>query len=134
MATSWHSRWMSARYSVRRLLIVVLLSQAMVIQALLLSWGGALAVAGEFTSELGLICSGASDARGSGGNTPPAGPDTHRDCLDACQAGHTAAQLPDYAALLMQSADYAQVSIPAETLLERSGLQAFLARAPPLLT
>jgi hypothetical protein len=135
MAVSWHSRWMSTRCSVRRLLTAALLSQAMVIQALLLSWGGALAVTGEFTGGLGVICSDASKSRGSGGTEPRGKPDAHGDCLSACLTSHAAAKLPDHASLFAQSAVYARVSIPAETpLLERSGLQAFLARAPPLLT
>lgn len=125
---------MFARNSVRQLLTVVLLSQAMVIQALLLSWGGALAVAGEVTGGLAAICSGVSDSRGSGGTEPPGGPDTHRDCLSACLMGHTAAKPPDHAALSVQSATYARGSVPAETpVLEESGIQAFLARAPPSL-
>lgn len=125
---------MSVRCSVRRLLTVILLSQAMVIQALLLSWGGARAVAGEVTGELGAICSGVSESRGSGGTEPPGKPDAHQDCLTACLTGHVAAKLPDDASLSVQSANYARVLIPAETpLLERSGVQAFLARAPPSL-
>ncbi len=54
-AVPWHSRWMSARYSVRRLLVALALSQALALQALLLSWSGALAVTGQFTSGLGDI-------------------------------------------------------------------------------
>ncbi len=126
---------MSAGYPVRRFLVAVVLSQAMVIQALLLSWGGALAVAGEFTGGLGVICSGASVSRGSSGTEAPGRPDTHRDCLDACLAGHAAAKLPDHPSLFVRSAVYARISIPAETpLLERSGTRAFLARGPPTLT
>lgn len=127
---------MYARYSVRRLLTTVLLSQALVIQALLLSWGGALGVAGEFTGESGVLCSGAAaESRGSGGTEPRGRPDTHRSCLDACLTGHIATKPPDHASLFVQSAVYARVSIPAETpLLERSGIQAFLARGPPTLT
>ena len=107
----------------------------MVIQALLLSWGGALAVAGEAAGGLGAICSGISESRGSGGTEPPGKPDGHRDCLSACLTGHAAANLPDHASLVVQSANYARVSIPAETaLLKGSGIQAFLARAPPALT
>ncbi len=126
---------MSARYSVRRLLTVILLSQAMVIQALLLSWGGALAVAGEVPGGLGAICSGVSGSRGSGGTEPPDRPDAHQDCLGVCLTGHAAAKLPDHASPFAQSADYARVSIPAEMpLLEGSGIRAFLARGPPTLT
>jgi len=103
----------------------------MVIQALLLSWGGALAVAGEAAGGVGAICSGISESRGSGGTGPPGG---HQDCLSACLTG-AAANLPDHAPLVVQSANYARVSIPAETaLLKGSGIQAFLARAPPALT
>lgn len=126
---------MSVRYPARRLLIAILLSQAMVIQALLLSWSGALAVAGEPASGLGIICSGASESRGSGGTEPLDKPDAHRDCLNACLTGHAAAKLPEYVSLSVHFANYARVSIPAETpLLEGSGIQAFRARAPPSLT
>ncbi len=126
---------MSTRYSFRRLVTAALLSQAMVIQALLLSWGGALSVAGELTGGLGVICSGVSESRGTGETEPPAKPDTHRDCLDACLAGRAAAKLPDHASLFVQPTAYARVSIPAEAPpLERAGTRAFLARGPPTLT
>ncbi len=125
---------MSARRSVRRLLTVSLLSQVLVIQALLLSWGGALAVADELAGGLGVICSGVTENRGSGGTEPPGRPDVHRDCLGACLTAHAAAMLPDYASLSVQFGSYVLVSVPAGTpLLRGSGIQAFLARAPPSL-
>jgi hypothetical protein len=126
---------MSARYSLRRLLVALALSQALALQALLLSWGGALAVSGEFAGGLGFICSGLSESRGAGGNEPPARPDTHKNCFDACLTAPAVAKLPDPASLFVRPAVYAQVSVPAETpLLEISGTRAFLARAPPMLT
>ena len=125
---------MSVRYSVRRFLAVALLSQAMVLQALLLSWGGALAVAGEVTGGLGAICLGVSESRGSGGTEQPGKPDTHRDCLAACLTGHAAAKLPDQASLSTQFANYTRVSTSVEApLLEGAEIRAFLARAPPSL-
>jgi hypothetical protein len=124
---------MSARYSVRRLVAAALLSQALVIQTLLLSWGGALAGVGDVTGRLGVLCSGAPVSQGSGGTGVPGGPDTHRDCLNACLAAHAAAKLPDHISPFARPAGYARVSIPVEApLLERSGTRAFLARAPPM--
>ncbi|CAN5350197.1 hypothetical protein BH10PSE10_BH10PSE10_19800 [soil metagenome] len=125
---------MSTRYSVRRLLVALAVSQALALQALLLSWGGALAVAGEFTRGLGLICASQSGSQGAGGTESQGHPNSHQDCLNACLAGQAIAKLPEPVLLFTRRAVYAQVSIPTETpLLMRSGAPAFLARAPPMI-
>jgi hypothetical protein len=127
---------MTARYSFRRLLVALALSQALALQALLLSWGGALAIAGEFLDGgFGLICSSLSESRGTGGTEPPARPAAHKDCFDVCLTGQAVTKPPGSASLFVRPAVYAQVSVTVETPpREKSGMGAFLARAPPMLT
>lgn len=127
---------MTARYSFRRLLVVLALSQALALQVLLLSWSGALATAGEFAgSGLGVLCSSSSESRGAGGTEPPVRPASHNECFDACLTGQAVIKPPESASLFLRPAVYAQVSVAAETApRETSGIRAFLARAPPMLT
>lgn len=123
---------MATRYSVRRLVTAVLLSQAMVLQTLLLSWAGTAAVAGGIAGGLGLICSGTSESRGT---ELPAKPDTHRDCLDACLTCHGVGNLPDGPPLCPSMVACVWVPIPiGRPLVETSGTRAFLPRGPPTLT
>lgn len=134
-AASWHSRSMATRYSFRRLVAAILLSQAMVLQTLLVSWVGTTAFAGQFAGGWGSICSGLSEGRGGGGTELPARPDTHRDCLDACLTCHGIGKLPDEILLRPSVIASAWVPVPIETaLLETSGPRAFLPRGPPALT
>lgn len=128
---------MTARYSLRRLLVALALSQVLALQALLLSWGGALATAGEFAGGgFGVLCSSLLESGGAAGTEPPVQPPVpHKDCFDACLIGQALIKPPDSASLFVEPAVYAEVSVVAETSpRERSGMRAFLARAPPMLT
>lgn len=127
---------MTARYSLRRLLIALALSQVLALQALPLSWGGALATAGEFAGGgFGVLCSSLLESGGAGGTEPPVQPVPHKDCFDACLTGQALIKPLDSASLFVEPAVYAEVSVVAETPpRERSGMRAFLARAPPMLT
>lgn len=134
-AASWHSRSMATRYSFRRLVAVILLSQAMVLQTLLVSWVGTTAFAGQFAGGWDSICSGISESRGGDGTESPAKPPTHRDCLDACLMCHGIGKLPDETLVRPGVIASAWVPVPIETaLLEISGPRAFLPRGPPALT
>lgn len=133
-AAPWHSRWMSRRFSVRRLVVALVLSQALALQAMLLGWGGALAVASGIGGGPAFICTGVLDGRSSGGREQPASPERHTDCLDVCLAGQALATVPDPGSLVAVPVGYAEVSIPADTpLLEAGESPAFSARAPPIL-
>lgn len=128
-ATAWHSRWMRDSYSVRRLLLTIVLSQAMVIQALLAVWSGTQAIAG-VASGISVICSGAI----SSGGSEPGQPNTPHDCFSACLAGQIAAP-PDRMVLLTYATAYARMSASRQAALPEIERQlAFSARAPPKLT
>ena len=125
---------MSGRRSVHGLLAVIVLSQVLVLQALLLSWSGALAFAGQLAGDIGSNCTRNSEGRGSGDTEFPGGPEQHLNCLDACLAGQVMAELPDTTGFMARSVIYVGVSFPAtEPLSEIVGLLAFSARAPPTL-
>jgi len=126
---------MRDRYSVRRLLLTIVLSQALVIQGLLLAWNGALAIAGGTAGDLGGICFGSVSAP-AGADGSPLKSNPHHDCRSACLMGHVAGEpsddrIPSLArftayALFLVSRD----KIPPAVLRK----PAFLARAPPMLT
>lgn len=125
---------MRNRYPTRRLLLCLVLAQALAVQALLLAWSGAQAAAGPASVLFGVICSGASEGLGSGGTEGPAIPAGYQDCLGVCLAAHAAAPPPEQAAFRAASAITTRLFIPCDApMLERSGMRAFLARAPPAL-
>jgi hypothetical protein len=124
---------MSGRLFIRRLLTTLALSQVIALQALLLSWSGALAVASGFGGDPGFICAGTWDGRGSSGSELPGGPERHSTCLDVCLAGQLLAAVPDPDTLTVEAVAYAEVLIPAGTALSETGeVPAFSARAPPM--
>jgi len=103
---------MQARSSVRRLLLTLVLSQALACQALVAAWSGAIA-AGLHTS--GMSCSGMS-----------ADPDAA-----ACHAVNLSGQPLAFARLGTPAA----IQSPhVAALLERTEAPGFLARAPPVAT
>lgn len=125
------------RHSARRLLLIFLLSQGMVIQALLLAWNGATAVAGEIAGGSNPICYASTLAsRDVGTDEPvPLKPGAHRDCLSACLTGDAGAQPVEQPELSGRPAVH--VLAPeryGELLLAGLAAQAFLARGPPMLT
>lgn len=133
-APPWHSRWMRHRSALRRFLAVLLLSQAMVLEGLLLAWSGALVAltAGAAGAAVGTICS-AADSHGAGDGQEPAQPSAHHDCLSACVAGH-AAGMAVRVELSRRAAISFQPSRPSDaTLPPLPGMRGFLARAPPML-
>ncbi len=133
LARAWHSRWMRDRYSVRRLLLTLVLSQAMVIQALLLAWSGSQAAAGAVDG-FSAICSGTISSVRAAGGTDPGPPSAPHDCFSACLAGQMAAP-PDRVVLLTYATAYARMSASRQVALPEIERQlAFSARAPPRLT
>jgi hypothetical protein len=122
---------MRHRHALRRFLVALLLSQALVVQGLLLAWSGALALTG---ADVGAICSAAdaAESHGAGGGPGPAQP-SHHDCLSACVAGHAAGavvrvEFSRRAATSLQPARLSEATPPS-----LSGVHGFLARAPPVL-
>lgn len=133
-AKAWHSRWMPDRHSVRRLLLIIVLSQTMVIQALLVAWSSTQAAAGALSGISASICSGTILLGGAAGGTEPAQPGTPRDCFNACVAAQVAAP-PDRMMLLPYATAYARMSASRQMALPEIYRQlAFSARAPPRLT
>lgn len=127
--TAWHSRWMRDRYSVCRLLLTLALSQAMVIQALLVVWSGAQAAAG-VAGGVSAICSG----KITPGRTEPGQPSAPHDCFSACLAGQIAAP-PDRMVLRTHATAYERMSASRQLALPEIERQlAFSARSPPKLT
>lgn len=132
---AWHSRWMRNRYSTHRLAWCLVLSQVLALQAMILAWSGTQAIAGGPAGVFGVVCYGAASDREAGGTEPPIKPAGHQDCLGACVAGHAAAASPGQPTLCVNFSVYGRILMPTEApLLERSGTQVFLARAPPMLT
>jgi len=131
-AAAWHSRGMRSRYSVRRLLLTIVLSQAMVIQALLVVWSGTQAVAGAVDG-LNAICSGTMSSVRTAGGTAPGQQGEPHDCFSACLAGQMAAP-SDRMVLLTYATAYARMSASRQVALPEIERQlAFSARAPPTL-
>lgn len=129
----WHSQTMQARYSVRRLLLTLVLSQALACQALVAAWSGALAAGPHAT---GTICSGMAIGPDDGqGDPSPAIPNDHQDCRGVCTAACHAANLPGQLLALARSGTPAAIQpLHLATLLERTETPGFLARAPPVAT
>ena len=129
----WHSQPMQAQSSVRRLLLTLVLSQALACQALVAAWSGALA-AGLHTS--GMICSGMSaDPDAGQGDPSPAMPNGHQDCLGICTAACHAANLSGQPLAFARLGAPAAIQSPhVAALLERTEAPGFLARAPPVAT
>ena len=128
---AWHSREMRDRYSVRRLLLTIVLSQVLAIQGLLLAWSGTLAFAGG-AGGLGPICSGAASASLNDSGGAPLVPRTGSDCLSACLMSHTPS---DEGVSLVIPTLYACSAVSRETPLTVILREpVFLARAPPTLT
>lgn len=125
---------MSLRSPHHRLLIVVLLSQVMAIQALLSSWGGTLAVQNRLWAGAGILCSSATDRLRVDGSGQPASPVDHRDCLSACLMGLGAIGSSGQAVSAIVRTAYEQFLV-ADHPLRRTSTPArnFLARAPPQL-
>lgn len=126
---------MSTRYPVRRFLLIVLLSQAMVIQALLLGWSGARAVAGQLEGGIGPVCAASHPWGNGGGPGKPGNPTAHHDCLSACLAGPSATNLPEQTSLKPERpVAFLRQALPLKAVRRgMSELRAFLARAPPVL-
>ncbi|MGL4441488.1 MAG: hypothetical protein ACRCUE_19725 [Bosea sp. (in: a-proteobacteria)] len=121
---------MRDRHLVRRLLLTIVLSQAMVIQALLVAWSSTQAAAGAASGISSPICSG---TRSSGG-TEPGQPGTPHDCFSACLAAQMGAPV-DLTVLLPHDTVYARMSASRQVALPEIERQlAFSARAPPTLT
>ena len=118
----------------RRLLIVILLSQVMAVQALLSSWGGTLAVQDRLLAGVGILCSSATSGEGVGGSGQPAGPSDHRDCLSGCLVGLGTVGPSGQALSTVVRTAYEQLQA-ADHRPHRSLPQTlnFFARAPPLL-
>jgi len=111
---------------------MLVLSQALALQGLLLGWGGAQAALAK-PSGFGTICYGVSAGRDVG--EPPGKPSLHQDCLSLCAAGFSAAKPSEPASLSILSKAYAPVIFPREAAqIAIMKTQAFLARAPPKLT
>jgi len=126
---------MRNRCSARKLLFCLALSQVLALQALVLAWSGAQAVAGERAGTFDILCIGGSANPDAGTTVPPAKSVGHQDCLSACAAGQAVATAPERVFLILGPAVYARIFIPGATpLLDRSGTQVFLARGPPTLT
>lgn len=126
---------MRDRYSVRRLLLTIVLSQVLVIQGLLLAWSGTLAIVGGAAGGLSAVCYGAASANLNVDGSPLKS-DTHRDCRSACLMGHVAGEPSDDRVLsLARFTTYQPFLVLRETaLLAILRKPAFLARAPPMLT
>lgn len=128
---AWHSREMRDRYSVRRLLLTIVLSQVLV---LILAWSGTLAFAGS-AGGLGTICSGAAPAISKDDGSGPLAPRADHDCLSACLMSHTTGTPSDEGASLALPTLYACSAVPRKTTLTVILREpVFLARAPPMLT
>lgn len=130
----WHSHPMQARYSMRRLLLTLVLSQALACQALTAVWSGALAIGPHIT---GTICSGMSGGSDDGQGAPqPAMPTSHQDCLGVCSAAcHAAANLPGQPVALVRAGAPVAVQLPyVAALVGKTEGPGFLARAPPAPT
>ena len=131
---AWHSREMRDRYSVRQLLLTMVLSQILAIQGLLLAWSGTLAFAGG-AGGLGPICSGAASASLNDSGGAPLVPRAGPDCLSACLMSHTTGTPSDEGASLALPTLYACSAVPRKTTLTVILREpVFLARAPPMLT
>jgi len=112
-----------------RLLAALVLSQTLVVQALLLGWSGALSAAG---APAGSICT-ASDPLRTGSDNGPAVPPDHHDCASACLAGQ-GAEPPRLTSLANLQPGWTLIEIePGGQLSASSRTAAFLARAPPAL-
>ncbi len=124
---------MRDRYSVRRLLLNLVLSQAMVIQGLLLAWSGSQAAAGAVDG-FSAICSGTISPSRVVGGTEPGQPVAPHDCFSACLAGQMAGP-PDRMVLPTYATAYGRVSVSRQVVLPEIERElAFSARAPPGLT
>lgn len=131
---AWHSRQMLHRSPVRQLLLTIVLSQVLVIQGLLLTWGGTLAIAGG-TGGLGAICYGAKLQSDGETERGPREHGPHHDCLSACLMNHTTAPPPDKGISQASPTLYAPPAVSRETaLIAILREPVFLARAPPMLT
>lgn len=125
---------MRDRYPFRRLLLTIVLSQALVIQGLLLAWSGTLAFAGGAGS-LGTICSGAAPASLNDTGGAPLVPRAGHDCLSACLMSHTTGRASGEGGSLTLPTVYAHSAVSRETTLTAILREpVFLARAPPTLT
>lgn len=129
----WHSHSMQARYAMRRLLLTLVLSQALACQALVAAWSGALAI---WPHAAGTICSGMSVVPDGSQDDPwPAMPSSHQDCPGVCTAACYAANLPGQSLALARSGAPAAIQPSyVAALLEKTEAPGFLARAPPALT
>ena len=135
LLVAWHSRWMASRFSIRRFMVAFVLSQVLALQALLVAWGGALAVGASTPTGIGFLCSSASADAEAGNGTQSPQPNKHSDCVAACLTGHTPTRLPGAFSLLERRSIYMRALMPGEApLSERYERWAFLARAPPMLT
>lgn len=111
---------------------MLVLSQALALQGLLLGWGGAQAALAK-PYGFGTICYGGSASRDI--DEPPGKPNLHQDCLSLCAAGFSAAKPSEPASLSILLKAYAPFIFPREAArIETGKTQAFLARAPPKLT
>lgn len=131
---AWHSRKMRDYYSLRRLLLTIVLSQALVIQGLLLAWTGTLAFAGG-AGGFGAICAGAAPASSNDDASGPLAPRADHDCLSACLMSHAAGgsfyESVSLALRMVYARSAASHEITVIAILREPG---FLARAPPVLT
>lgn len=129
-APAWHSRLMPTRGPHCRFLIALMLSHALVIQALLLGWSGALA-AGSRADGLGAICVVSGPLRSNDSDSGPVKPSEHHDCASACVSAQ-GTEPPQPTLLARAHSDFTRVSLPAEAAwLRVSEAHAFSARAPP---
>jgi hypothetical protein len=123
---------MQARYSMRRLLLTLVLSQAIACQTLIAAWSETRLVGPHVA---GVICSGMVLSLDGHDDPGPATPTSHQDCPGACTAACHAANLPGQEVALVRSSVPIAVQPPhVATLLEKTETPAFLARAPPALT
>jgi hypothetical protein len=117
----------------RRLLLTLVLSQAIACQTLIAAWSETRVVGPHVA---GVICSGmVLGLDDSHDDRWPATPTSHQDCPGACTAACHAANLPGQTVALVRSSVPVAVQPPhVATLLEKTETPAFLARAPPALT
>jgi hypothetical protein len=125
---------MQKHYSLRRLCLALLLSQALAVQALVVAWSGAQA-AEPTAGASAPICKGIQSDDKTGDTAPNPDRGFHHDCLSACIGGFSALEpVPSGLALIWRNS-----SRPPEILRDTGSrvavtTQVFFARAPPKLT
>lgn len=90
----WHSARMHRPFSARRLFVILLLSQALAVQALVAALSGALLPASDSAGDLlAAICRPSMLALADGDVAPqPAQPGKHHNCAAACLSASSGAQ------------------------------------------